>query len=105
MWGAQALATAVQIASASGPSRSDGCRPCSLSQGVGPVGEDGCRIVDGVIAANPGEWAEFVALDPSDKRTKKLTGFFTGAIMKATQGKADGRIVNLILAERRSAAS
>jgi aspartyl-tRNA(Asn)/glutamyl-tRNA(Gln) amidotransferase subunit B len=62
-------------------------------------------IVDGVIAANPDEWAEFVALDPSDKRTKKLTGFFTGAIMKATQGKADGRIVNLILAERRSAAS
>jgi aspartyl-tRNA(Asn)/glutamyl-tRNA(Gln) amidotransferase subunit B len=61
-------------------------------------------IVDGVIAASPDEWAEFVALDPADKRTKKLTGFFTGAIMKATQGKADGRIVNTILTERRNAA-
>ncbi len=59
-------------------------------------------IVDGVIAANPDEWATFVELDPSDKRTKKLTGFFTGAIMKATQGKADGRIVNTLLAERRA---
>jgi aspartyl-tRNA(Asn)/glutamyl-tRNA(Gln) amidotransferase subunit B len=60
-------------------------------------------VVDEVIAANPDEWAEYVALDPSDKRTKKLTGFFTGAIMKATQAKADGRIVNTILAERRAA--
>jgi len=62
-------------------------------------------VVDSVIAASPDEWAEFVSLDPADKRTKKLTGFFTGAIMKATQGKADGRIVNTILTERRNAAS
>jgi aspartyl-tRNA(Asn)/glutamyl-tRNA(Gln) amidotransferase subunit B len=60
-------------------------------------------VVDEVIAANPDEWAELAALDPSDKRTKKLTGFFTGAIMKATQGKADGKVVNAILAQRRAA--
>ncbi len=58
-------------------------------------------VVDGVIAANPKDWAEFLAAD--DKGRKKLAGFFTGQIMKATQGKADGRAVAEILA-RRSAA-
>jgi aspartyl-tRNA(Asn)/glutamyl-tRNA(Gln) amidotransferase subunit B len=55
-------------------------------------------IVDGVIAANPDDWAQFLAAD--DKARKKLTGFFTGQIMKASQGKADGRAVNEILTRR-----
>jgi aspartyl-tRNA(Asn)/glutamyl-tRNA(Gln) amidotransferase subunit B len=57
-------------------------------------------VVDGVIAANPDDWAKFLAAD--DKARKKLTGFFTGQIMKATQGKADGRAVNEILTRRAS---
>jgi aspartyl-tRNA(Asn)/glutamyl-tRNA(Gln) amidotransferase subunit B len=59
-------------------------------------------IVDGIIAAHPGDWSTFVAAD--DKARKKVAGFFTGQIMKASQGKADGRAVAEILA-RRAAAS
>jgi aspartyl-tRNA(Asn)/glutamyl-tRNA(Gln) amidotransferase subunit B len=55
-------------------------------------------VVDAVIAANPDDWAQFVVAD--DKARKKLSGFFTGQIMKATQGKADGRAVAEILARR-----
>ena len=53
-------------------------------------------VVDEIIAANPKDWAAYLAAD--DKGRKKLAGFFTGQIMKATQGKADGRAVAEILA-------
>jgi aspartyl-tRNA(Asn)/glutamyl-tRNA(Gln) amidotransferase subunit B len=55
-------------------------------------------VVDGIIAANPADWAEFVVAD--DKARKKLSGFFTGQVMKATQGQADGRAVAEVLARR-----
>jgi aspartyl-tRNA(Asn)/glutamyl-tRNA(Gln) amidotransferase subunit B len=55
-------------------------------------------IVEQVIGANPKDWADFLSAD--DKGRKKLSGFFTGQIMKATQGKADGRAVAEILARR-----
>jgi Asp-tRNA(Asn)/Glu-tRNA(Gln) amidotransferase B subunit len=58
-------------------------------------------VVDGVIAANPDDWAEFVAADDKGK-IKKLSGFFTGQIMAATKGQADGKAVNLLLNQRRS---
>ena len=58
-------------------------------------------IVDGIIAANPDEWAEFCAGD--DKRRGKLHGFFVGKVMKATKGQADGKAVNQILARRAAA--
>ncbi len=60
-------------------------------------------VLDAVIAANPDPWSEFVALDPDDKRRKKLIGFFTGEVMKATKGQADGRAVNSLLEARRAA--
>ena len=41
-------------------------------------------VLDEVIAAHPDEWARFVEGDD------KLMGVFTGAVMKATSGKADG---------------
>ena len=60
--------------------------------------------IDEIIAAHPSDWAEFVAAD--DKAMKKKTGFFTGLIMKATSGQADGKAVNqLLLAKRAAAAS
>jgi aspartyl-tRNA(Asn)/glutamyl-tRNA(Gln) amidotransferase subunit B len=40
-----------------------------------------------VVAAHPDEWARYVEGDD------KLTGFFTGAVMKATSGKANGKEV------------
>jgi aspartyl-tRNA(Asn)/glutamyl-tRNA(Gln) amidotransferase subunit B len=60
-------------------------------------------VLDAVIAEHPGDWDDFVATDDPKKR-KKLTGFFTGKVMAATSGSADGRAVGEALA-RRSAAS
>jgi aspartyl-tRNA(Asn)/glutamyl-tRNA(Gln) amidotransferase subunit B len=48
-------------------------------------------LVDGLIADHPDEWNRFVAGDEGERR--KMQGFFTGQIMKATQGQADGRAV------------
>jgi aspartyl-tRNA(Asn)/glutamyl-tRNA(Gln) amidotransferase subunit B len=55
-------------------------------------------IVDEVIANNPAEWESFRAGD--DKARKKLSGFFTGQIMKASKGQADGKAVAQLLAQK-----
>jgi aspartyl-tRNA(Asn)/glutamyl-tRNA(Gln) amidotransferase subunit B len=57
------------------------------------------RAVGDVVAANPVEWGRYVAGD------EKLAGFFTGLVMKATAGKADGKRVAAELGRRRSSAS
>ena len=54
--------------------------------------------VDGIIAAHPKEWDEFRTGD--DKAKGKLTGFFVGQVMRATQGKADGKAVTALLRSR-----
>jgi len=51
-------------------------------------------IVDGLIAENPDAFEKLKAGD------KKVVGFFTGAVMKATQGKANGGAVAKILQQR-----
>jgi len=53
-------------------------------------------VVDQLIADNP---AEFDRLKNGDQ---KVTGFFVGRAMKATQGKADGKVVTALLRERAS---
>ncbi len=53
-------------------------------------------VLDEVIAANPDEWGRFV------EGEDKLTGFFTGKVMKATSGKANGKEVAAELERRRS---
>ncbi len=50
--------------------------------------------LDEIIAANPDQWQRYKDGDP------KVGGFFVGAVMKATQGKADGKAVNAALAAR-----
>lgn len=55
-------------------------------------------VIDAIIADSPEQWAEFREGD--DKRRGKLQGFFTGQVMKATKGQADGRAVNEILTRR-----
>jgi aspartyl-tRNA(Asn)/glutamyl-tRNA(Gln) amidotransferase subunit B len=55
-------------------------------------------VVDEAIASSPTEWEQFRSGD--DKARKKLAGFFTGKIMKATKGQADGREVARLLAEK-----
>ena len=52
-------------------------------------------IVEELIAANPDEWGRY--RDGDDK----LAGFFTGLVMKATQGKANGKAVVAELQARR----
>ena len=59
-------------------------------------------MVDGVIAANPENWDDFVNGD--DKKRGKLTGFFVGQVMKVSQGKADGKAVTALLNQRRAGA-
>ena len=51
-----------------------------------------------LIADNPDEWSRFTDGDDGDR--KKMQGFFTGQIMKATKGQADGRAVAELLAAR-----
>jgi aspartyl-tRNA(Asn)/glutamyl-tRNA(Gln) amidotransferase subunit B len=53
-------------------------------------------VVDQLIADNP---AEFDRLKSGDQ---KVMGFFVGQAMKATQGKADGKVVTALLRERAS---
>jgi aspartyl-tRNA(Asn)/glutamyl-tRNA(Gln) amidotransferase subunit B len=55
-------------------------------------------LVDGLIADHPDEWARFVDGDDGDR--KKMQGFFTGQIMKATRGQADGKVVNQLLGRK-----
>lgn len=52
-------------------------------------------VVDGLIEANPAEWQRYCDGDG------KVAGFFVGQVMKATQGKADGKAVNALLASRK----
>lgn len=52
-------------------------------------------LIDGIIADNPAEWERFVDGDG------KVTGFFVGQIMKATNGQADGKVVTQMLNARK----
>ena len=52
-------------------------------------------LVDNLIAEHPDEWSRFC------KGDAKLTGFFVGQVMKATQGRADGKAVTQLLNSRR----
>jgi aspartyl-tRNA(Asn)/glutamyl-tRNA(Gln) amidotransferase subunit B len=51
-------------------------------------------IVDGVLAANPGQ------VEAYRGGKEGLLGFFVGQVMKQTQGKADPRIVNQLVREK-----
>jgi len=52
-------------------------------------------LVDGIIQANPAEWQRYCDGDG------KVAGFFVGQVMKATQGKADGKAVTALLNSRK----
>jgi aspartyl-tRNA(Asn)/glutamyl-tRNA(Gln) amidotransferase subunit B len=78
-----------------------GADPAAIAKAKGfeAMGPDALgAVVDEVIAAHPDEWARFVGGD--DKARGKLTGFFVGKIMRATEQKADGRAVTALLRER-----
>lgn len=52
-------------------------------------------IVDQAIAADPDAWAKFCAGE------QKAMGALVGAVMKATQGKADGKAVTALLNQKK----
>ena len=56
--------------------------------------DDLAGVLDGIIADNPEAFEKLKAGDA------KIAGFFTGKVMKATQGKADGKRVAALLQER-----
>jgi aspartyl-tRNA(Asn)/glutamyl-tRNA(Gln) amidotransferase subunit B len=60
-------------------------------------------VVDEVIAAHASEWQAFVVAD--EKKLKKMRGFFTGQIMQATRGQADGKAVAALLEQRRASSA
>ena len=75
--------------------------PAAIASELGfeAMGEDAlASVVDQLIAGNP---AEFQRLKDGDQ---KVMGFFVGQAMKATQGKADGKVVTALLRERASSA-
>ena len=55
-------------------------------------------LIDQLIVDNPDEWSRFTGGDDGDR--KKMQGFFTGQIMKATKGQADGRAVAQLLGQK-----
>jgi Asp-tRNA(Asn)/Glu-tRNA(Gln) amidotransferase B subunit len=64
----------------------------ATAKGFESLGDDSLGIVvREVVDANPAEWDRYRNGDDADR--KKLAGFFTGLIMRATNGKASGRLV------------
>jgi aspartyl-tRNA(Asn)/glutamyl-tRNA(Gln) amidotransferase subunit B len=53
------------------------------------------EVIGELIAAHPDEWGRYVGGED------KLTGFFTGLAMKATDKKANGKAVAAELQRRR----
>lgn len=75
--------------------------PAAVAQRLGfeaLVADDLEAAVDEVIAACPGEWSRFCAAEGDDR--KKMAGFLTGQVMRATRGRADGAAVNRLLIDR-----
>jgi aspartyl-tRNA(Asn)/glutamyl-tRNA(Gln) amidotransferase subunit B len=58
------------------------------------AGDVVAEAVDAAIAAAPEQWERYVGGEA------KLAGFFVGKVMAATKGKADGKAVTALLAER-----
>ncbi|MCY4293824.1 MAG: Asp-tRNA(Asn)/Glu-tRNA(Gln) amidotransferase subunit GatB [Acidimicrobiaceae bacterium] len=61
-------------------------------------GADLAVTVDEIIAGNADTWQRYLSGDEAER--KKLAGFFTGQVMRATKGRADGAAVNRLLHER-----
>jgi aspartyl-tRNA(Asn)/glutamyl-tRNA(Gln) amidotransferase subunit B len=53
------------------------------------------KMVDDAIAAQPDAWAKYCAGE------EKALGAIVGAVMKASKGKADGKVVTAILLSRK----
>ena len=76
----------------------DGGDPSEIAAAAGFEAMDTSElegIVDTLIADHPSEWARFCEGD------QKVTGFFVGQVMRATKGKADGKVVTQLMNARK----
>jgi aspartyl-tRNA(Asn)/glutamyl-tRNA(Gln) amidotransferase subunit B len=69
-------------------------------RGLKQVSDTGAlaQLVDDVITANPDQVAQYLAAD--EAKQKKLSGFFVGQIMKASQGQANPKLLNELLIKK-----
>ncbi len=75
----------------------DGGEPTAVATALGFEAVDTGELellLDRLITENPDEWARFCEGD------RKVQGFFVGQVMKATQGQADGKVVNALLTQK-----
>ena len=56
-------------------------------------------LLDELVANHGDEWSRYCGEDEGD--AKKMAGFFTGQIMKATKGQADGKVVAELMRSRK----
>ncbi|KAF8058122.1 hypothetical protein HT031_005782 [Scenedesmus sp. PABB004] len=70
------------------------------AEGLGQISDESAveAMVDGVLAANPGQLLQYVA------GKTKLAGFFTGQVMKVSAGRVNPGLMNAVLARRLAAA-
>ena len=70
------------------------------ARGLKQVSDSGAleAMVDEVIANNPDQVAQYRAAD--ETKRKKLSGFFVGQIMKASQGQANPQMLNALLLQK-----
>ena len=89
--------SSTQVKTVLGELVTNGGKPADIAATMGFEAMDTSELetlLDGIIAASPDEWARFVEGD------RKVQGHFVGQIMKATQGKADGKVVNQLMTQR-----
>ena len=93
--------SSTQVKTVLGELVANGGQPADIAATMGFEAMDTSELetlLDGIIADSPDEWARFVEGD------RKVQGHFVGQIMKATQGKADGKVVNQLMTQRASQA-
>ena len=93
--------TATQAKQVLAEMASGGGDPAAVAERLGfeaMADDDLASAVDQVIEAHPAEWSRFCAGEGDDR--KKMAGFLTGQVMRATRGRADGATVNRLLTER-----
>jgi len=75
-------------------------RAVVAERGLAQVSDEGelASVIDRIVADHAAEVEQYRAGD--DKARKKLRGFFMGAAMKATQGKANPKLLTRLLEER-----
>ncbi|MCP4084738.1 MAG: Asp-tRNA(Asn)/Glu-tRNA(Gln) amidotransferase subunit GatB [Actinomycetia bacterium] len=93
--------TATQVKQVLGELAEKGGDPEAIAQALGfetMESDELESVVDQVIADNPDAWERFSEGDDGDR--KKMSGFLTGQVMKATRGQADGGAVSRLLAQK-----